>query len=116
MQAAKASYVIRHFAALLLAGLTLSFLFSLPSLIHPTNTPPIEITIRSDQDTSGIETAITALHRQDIKIHTYKGHFPPTSAGTAILFQAVGFLLLTGVILFLYKMYCRLLRLPPAAA
>jgi len=116
MKAVKFSHVARHLTALLLACLTLALLFSLPSIIHPKNRPPVEISIHSDQDTSSIENAIAALHRNDIAVHAYKDHFPPAAEGTAIIFQAVGFLLLTGVILFLYKMYCRLLRLPPAAA
>jgi hypothetical protein len=104
----------KNLLALFLACLTAAVLFSCLVLIHPgLNQRPVHVEIRSDGDTHDIVEAINALHRQDVDIHTAKTFRSESFSPTMIPFATLAFMVLTGVILFFYKVYCRWLGTMP---
>jgi hypothetical protein len=107
----------KQFLAFFLACSTIPVILGVfDSLIPNSNlSRPIEVTIRSNGDTHDIVTAIEALHRQDIDIHTMKNFtFSGVFWFLEIPRMAVGLTLLTGLVLVFFKLYCRLLHIPPA--
>jgi len=89
-------------------------LFSCLVLIHPAlNQRPVQVEIRSDGDTHDIVEAVNALHRPDIDLKTSKTFRAESFSPTMIPFMTLAFMILTGVILFFYKLYCRWLGASP---
>jgi hypothetical protein len=102
--------------AFFLAGLTISLLLSMVTLIHPPNTfqRPVQVEIRSDTDVHDIVTAVVSLKRQDVDIKTMKSFSTPRSFSPfTIPFMALGCMMITGLTLFFYKLYCRWLGIAP---
>ena len=102
--------------AFFLACLTVTLLFSSITLLHPVNTfqRPVQVVIRSDGDVHDIVTAVASLHRQDVDIQTMKSFSTPRPFSFYMLpFMALGFMIITGLVLFFYKLYCRWLGCSP---
>jgi hypothetical protein len=101
--------------AFFLACLTVSGLLSSCTLLHPTlHQRPIQVNISSDNDVHDVVTAVEALHRPDIDVHTMKASSISSGSFFWLLpFWALGFMLITGLVLFFYKIYCRWLHVNP---
>ncbi len=104
----------KNLLAFILSCLTAAVLFSCLVLIHPgLNKSAVQVEIRSDGDTHDIVNAVNALHRPDVDVDTEKT-FRGESFGPAMIpFMTLVFMVFTGVILFFYKLYCRMLGAPP---
>jgi hypothetical protein len=104
----------KNLLAFFLACLTAAVLFSCLVLIHPgLNQRAVQVEIRSDGDTHDIVEAVNALHRPDIDIKTSKSYRGESFSPTMIPFATLVFMIATGVILFFYKLYCRMLGATP---
>jgi hypothetical protein len=73
---------------------------------------PVRVEIRSSVDVHDIITAIQSVHRTDVEIKTLKDPFSANWAVT-ILSGAVGFMMLTGFVIFIYKQICRRIGILP---
>jgi len=73
---------------------------------------PVRVEIRSNADVHDIITAIQSLHRTDVEIKTLKN---PLSANwmTNLFGAAIGFMMLTGLVLFFYKRICCWMGISP---
>ncbi len=66
---------------------------------------PVHVQIRSNVDVHDIITAIQSVHRTDVVIKTVKDPFT-TNWATTLFGGAIGFMMLTGLVLFFYKLIC----------
>ena len=104
----------KNLLAFFLSCLTSAVLFSCLVLIHPgLNQRAVQVEIRSDGDTHDIAEAVKALHRPDVDIQTSKSYRGESFSPTMIPFMTLVFMIGTGVILFFYKLYCRVLGAAP---
>ena|ERR1700733_13463710 len=104
----------KNLLAFFLSCLTTSVLFSCllvfdAGLVHR----PVEVQIRSDGDTHAIVAALDALNRPDVDIQTSKSFLSEAFSPTMIPFITLVLMILTGVVLFFYKLYCRWLGATP---
>ena len=102
----------RKLVAYILACVSVSFLLSACTYLSPHSGRTIKVTIRSDSDVSPVVEALGTLHRNDIEIHTSKSA-AATNPFFALVAGTLGMMMLTGFVLFLYKAFCQLLRVPP---
>lgn len=96
--------------AFFLASLTTSLLLSTITLIHPGGTyqRPVQVVIRADNDVHDIVTAVESLHRQDIDVQTMKGFSAKRGSFFFMApFMALGIMMMTGLTLIFYRLYCR---------
>jgi len=104
----------KNLLAFFLSCLTAAILYSCLVLIHPgLNTSPVQVEIRADSDTHDIVNAVNALHRPDVAVKTLRSYRSESFAVTTIPFMTVALMITTGVILFFYKLYCRMLGATP---
>jgi hypothetical protein len=104
----------KNMLAFILSSLTVTVLFSSLSLFHPNlNQRAVQVEIRADGDTHDIVEAVEALHRQDVDIRTEKSLRTGTFTLTMLPAMVLGLLLMTGLNLIFYKLYCRWLEVPP---
>jgi hypothetical protein len=102
--------------AFFLASLTTSLVLSTITLIHPGGTyqRPVQVIIRADNDVHDIVTAVESLHRQDVDVQTMKSFSAKrVSFFFTAPFMALGIMIMTGLTLFFYKLYCRWLGVVP---
>ncbi len=104
----------KNLLAFFLSCLTAAVLYSCLVLIHPgLNQSPVQVDIRSDGDTHDIVNAVNALHRPDVDVKTLKSYRGESFALMTIPFMTLALMIATGVILFFYKLYCRMLGATP---
>ncbi len=105
----------KNLLAFILACLTASVLFSCLLVFDAgLHQRPVQVEIRSDSDTQDIVNAVIALHRPDVDITTSKSFMAEAFSLTLIPFITLVLMILTGVILFFYKLYCRWLGAAPS--
>jgi hypothetical protein len=73
---------------------------------------PVRVQIRSSVDVHDIITAIQSVHRTDVDIKTVKDPFAANWA-TTILGGSIGFMVLIGFVMFIYKHICRWMGISP---
>jgi hypothetical protein len=72
------------------------------------------VNIQSDSDVRDVVAAVESLKRQDIDVHTSKRiDLRARPIFLTIPLMAFGFMLMTGLVLVFYKLYCRWLGAPP---
>jgi hypothetical protein len=95
--------------------LTVSLLFSCFTLlpVGRLNQRPTQVVVRSDSDVHDIVVAVESLHRQDVDVQTMKSS--PVSKRSLLFtapFMALGFMMIVGLVIFFYRCFCRLLKIP----
>jgi hypothetical protein len=101
--------VAYQLACLLIAGLFVGYSY----LVAPSE-PPTSIMIRTNADTDEAINAIEGLHLKDAKVMRVTSD-PVTLASyiKMTLFSAIGLAIVTGLVLFFYKLFCRWLKIEP---
>lgn len=106
----------RSLIAFLLAGLTVSALFTGLNCLTTAGFGSDGIVVSTTKD-ANIDQAVTAMDGLNLKgIHVIKvSHLTGSLHGVMwmILSCTVGFLAITGLVLFFYKMFCRWFRAAP---
>jgi hypothetical protein len=104
----------KNLFALFLSCLTVTVLFFGIGLLGlaTKNYHPVYVQIRTNVDVHDIINAIQSLHRSDAEIKTQKD---PISGNWAVTIPdaAIGFMLMTGLVLFIYKHVCRWMKITP---
>jgi hypothetical protein len=104
----------KHLLAFFLSCLTITLIFFGIGLLGLSlkHDHPVRVQIRSNVDVHDIITAIQSVHRTDVEIKTVKDPFS-TNWATTILGGAVGFMMLTGFVILIYKQICRWIGISP---
>jgi len=104
----------KNLLAFFLACLTAAVLFSCLLIFDAgLNKRPIQVEIRSDSDTHPIVAAIDALNRPDVDVQTSRSFLSEAFSPTMIPFITLVLMIMTGVVLFFYKLYSRWLGATP---
>ena len=104
----------KNLLAFILSCLTAAVLYSCLVLLHPgLNQSAVQVEIRSDGDVQDIVAAVNALHRPDTGVRLVKSFRAESFSPLTIGFMTLVFMIFTGVILFFYKLYCRMLGATP---
>ncbi|MCE0521935.1 MAG: hypothetical protein LV480_03390 [Methylacidiphilales bacterium] len=99
--------------ALLLACITVAFVFSLLTLMPRPDQGKTKVKIESPGDVSDIVTAIESLKRTDVDITTSTAAFEWGFTIRTAFIVALAMLINFGIILFFYKLYCRWFGITP---